>query len=229
MKQVKFLILSDPRSGTMMLTDSLDEDRRVKMFNLYASNPDNPAGYHRNWLRFQDKVEPRVTHRGTTMHRVGDGWIRNLSPLPPDQFWQTVRDRHDLHVCLHRENLLRRFLSRKVGVILRGYGVHAPRDKDPGPVRLPIQELMEFVGNTHLLQEQINQYFPDRLIVRYEDLATKWDLTFLAVQNYLGLPATGIEPVTIRQERRLLKVAIENYEEVKSYLTNKGWGHWLDD
>ncbi|KKK69549.1 hypothetical protein LCGC14_2932930, partial [marine sediment metagenome] len=70
-KAITFLLLSDTRSGTMMLTDALDERPCIKFYNLYASNPDNPKKYYDNWELFQDTEEKGITHRGTTMHRVG--------------------------------------------------------------------------------------------------------------------------------------------------------------
>ena len=225
---LRFLILSDPRSGTMMLADAIDEHPCVRLYNLYASNPDNPKIHHKNWEKFQQEIAPGVTHRGTTMHRVGDGWIKSLSPISSKDFWAMVADHHDKYVCLHRENILRRFLSKKVGVILRGYGVHSPREKDPGPIRISIQELMEFIEDTKMLWEKINHNFPDRLVVTYEKLSTDWNNKLRQIQAYLGLPQTEIQPVTYRQENRPLVNAIENYQEIYSYLSNRDLGSWLN-
>jgi len=225
---INFLLLSDPRSGTMMLTDAIDELPCVKFYNIYASNPDNPRGHHLNWRSFQNSEEMGITHYGTTMHRVGDGWFKQLSHLSPEKFWEEMNERNEFQICLHRENLLRCFLSHKVGVLLRSYQVQQERKVDPGPARLPIQELMEFVGNTQLLQEKIDSFFPGRMNVSYEELDTAWDVTIKKIQNYLRLPFTNIQPVTIKQEKRPLKEAIENYDEIHSYLTNRGLDSWLN-
>jgi len=224
-----FMILSDARSGTMLLTDSLDTREDTTFFNLYASNPDNKSGHYDNWLRFLHTSENGITHRGTTMHRVGDGWIDTLSPIPPGRFWSVVAANVDKCICLRRDNLLRRFLSIKVGVLLKSYKVDKPRDVDPGPVMVPMQELMEFIGSTRLLHEKIDGEFSGRIEIHYEDLAARWDETLLRIQTYLGMDVSEIQPVTFRQETRPLVESIQNYAEVKTYLSNQGLSHWLEE
>ncbi len=227
MTNLKFLLISDPRSGTMMLTDALNELPCVSFYNLYASNPNDPQAHHKNWEKFQRETSPGVTHKGTTMHRVGDGWINKLSPRSPETFWRVVAGNHDKYLCLHRDNLLRRFLSKKVGVILRSYGVHTPRTKDPGPVNISVQELMEFIGNTKILRDKIDQQFSGKLVVVYENLAANWKNEFSRVLEYLELPDTQVAPVTFCQETRPLAESIQNYEEISSYLSYQDLGDWL--
>lgn len=224
---IRFLILSDARSGTMLLTDAIDEHQCVKFYNLYASNPDNPKGHYDNWRAFQRQEEEGITHRGTTMHRVGDGWITTLGHTEPRHFWNDIAQQNRKCISLRRENLLRRLLSIKVGVLLKSYKVDRPRTEDPRPVLIPVQELMKFIGDTELLHERIDGHFPYRLEITYEQLAWDWPSTFWRIQEYLGLPQTGIEPVTFLQEKRPLAEAIQNYEEIEFYLTNQNLKEWL--
>lgn len=223
-----FLLLTTPRSGTMMLADALDELSCITLYNLYASNPDNPGQHHRNWEEWQGEKDSAITHRGTTMHRVGDGWIKSLSPVSPDRFWRMLNSKHDCCICLRRENILRQYLSQKVGVILRGYGVYAPRTRDPGPVRVPIAEFIEHARSLQYLQERIDAEFPESLRVTYEQLCNNWDGEMLRIQRYLGLPSGRLKLVTIKQETRLLREAIQNYDEIAHYLKGQGWEEWLD-
>lgn len=224
----RFLLLTTPRSGTMMLTDTLSTYDQVRWHNLYAANPDNPAGSYRAWESFQEVQEIGVTHRGTTMHKVGNGWIKNLSPIPLEEFWQVVHDRHDRWILLRRENLLRQYLSHQVGIVLRSYHVSKPRAKDPGPVRIQMQPFFDHVGSIELLQERIDPYFPGALRLSYEELSDNWAGSFRKVQDYLGIPRKDIPPVTFKQETRPLSEAIENYEDVKQYLIHRGYEHWTE-
>lgn len=223
-----FLLLTTPRSGTMMLADALDELDCVALRNLYASNPDNPGQHHRNWGRWQKEKDSAITHRGTTMHRVGEGWISSLSPIPPNQFWGMLNTRHDYCICLRRKNILRQYLSQKVGVILRGYGVHTPRSKDPGPILIPITEFIEHARSLQHLEERVDAEFPDRLKINYEQLCSDWDGEILRIQGYIGLPPKQLSLVTIQQENRRLRDALLNYDEIAHYLERQGWEEWLD-
>jgi hypothetical protein len=212
----------------MMLTDTLSQYEQVRWFNLYASNPDAPSRYHRNWENYLREEPVGITHSGTTMHRVGDGWINTLSPIAPGDFWQVLSNRHDKWILLRRENLLRQYLSKLVGVVLRSYHVSEPRTVDPGPVRIPVQELLEFVGSVKSLHERIDCHFPEALCITYEELSGRWGDTFCRVQDYLGLPRMTTLPVTYRQETRPLRRAIENYDELALYLEHRGYEDWLD-
>lgn len=224
----RFLILSNARSGTMMLTDSLDESSAVTMFNLYAANVDKPHQYWINWELFQQKCLPKVTHVGTTMHRVGNGWIKRFKHIQVEKFWGEMQDHHEKVICLHRENVLRQFLSRKVGIVLKSYKVDKPRKEQPGPVQIDVEELERFAQDLEQLQDSIDYQFPGRLTVTYEQLADQWQETFRRVQVYLGLPVSAIGPVTVRQETRPLQEAIQNYSEVSTHLIANGSGQWLD-
>lgn len=232
MTPVKFLLLTDPRSGTMMLTDSLSAayPSRLKWFNYYAVNPNNTVGHFTNWqAHLYTPPNNDTTYTGTTMHRVGDAWISALSPLRLDGFWLVMRGCHERWILLRRDNELRRYLSKLVGIVLRSYRVDSPRALDPGPVRIVVQELLEFIEASRQLQERIDSQFPGALKLTYRQLADDWSRTFAAVQEYLELPPVSIAPVTHRQEARPLSEAIENYDEVRSYLCNRGYERWFDE
>lgn len=221
----RFLILSDGRSGTMMLTDTLDESPKVKFFNLYGLNIERPERYWLNWELFQQQHADTVTHVGTTMHRVGDSWFARIQGMTFDLFWKMVRDRHDKAILLHRNNKLRQFLSRKVGQVLGSYHVSSPREKQPEPIPVDTVELADFVELVESLRERIDQYFPYRINVVYEDLADNWDATFPMIEDYLGMPRSGLQPVTFRQETRPLSEVIANYDDVAAWCrdNNHDW------
>lgn len=223
---IRFLLLTDPRSGTMMLTDTLSKHSQIKWFNLYASNPDNPRGHYKKLIDLQEDKSHKWT--GTTMHRVGDGWINSFSHIPPNKFWKEIYHRHDRWILLHRENILRQWISRQVGVILRSYKVSKPRSVDPGPIRIVIQEFMSYVAEMEGLRQKIDVNFLGALVLTYEELCDDWKENFLLIQKYLGLNPIITEPVTFKQESRPLHEVIENYEEIKSYLSNRGYGRWFE-
>ena len=224
----RFLHLTDPRSGTMMLTDTLTTAHpEIQWYNLYAANPDDPVGHHLNW---ENHLAGPAKYAGTAMHRVADFWIRSMSPIPPKDFWKQLCSRHDRWILLHRENVLRQYLSIQVGVVLGSYHVAQPRAVDPGPVRIVIQEFLESLEAQVSLQKEIDKHFPlTRLQLTYEQLAEDWSATFRVVQQYLDLPVVDIPPVTCRQETRSLREAIQNYDEIRSYLSNRGYERWFNE
>lgn len=231
---VRFLSLSNPRSGTMMLNDMLMLHPALRMHNLYARDQAPgapiPASYHCSWLAFMwNDPQPGITHLGTAMHRVGPAWIKQYTIFSPDRYWQMLADRHDRYLLLHRLNLLRQYLSHKVGQQL-GYDVHQPRSSKPvpKPVRIPIEDLIHFVRTTEILTAAVNGCFPGALVLTYERLCSDWKGVLEQVCAYLGLPwFEGFQLVTLKQESRPLAEAIENYSEVADWCNSNGHGAWL--
>jgi len=152
-----------------------------------------------------------------------------MSPINPEHHWRWLNERHDRTVLLRRDNELRRYLSKQVGVILRTYEVDEPRQTDPGPVRIVIQEFLEILEATEFLHRTIDVQFPGALSLTYEQLTADWDGTFGQVQEYLGLQPVAAPPVTCKQETRPLAEAIQNYTEIRDYLTHRGYERWFEE
>ncbi len=234
---VRFLSLSDSRSGTMMLNNMLEQHPAVRLHNLYSRDTEiqenRSANYHYSWKTFQWQELPQgVTHLGTTMHRVDHDWIRQWTAFSPSRYWAMLADSHSRTICLRRENLLRRFLSIKVGAKLYTLDVLTPRESkgDPGPIVLPLVGFSEFVVETYRLHDEIDSQLPGRLDVTYEALARDPQGIITEVQEYLRLPVLNLPVVTFRQETRPLSMAVSNYySEIMDWCRTNGHSDWLEE
>lgn len=228
-KITRFMILSDGRSGTMMLTDTLDTLPFIHFFNLFAVNIERSEQYWNNWEKFQQKNVNGITHLGTTMHRVGDQWLSRFKGIDTKEFWGIVANKHEKVICLHRKNKLKQLLSRKVGYLIKSYKVSSPRKTNPEPVYINPNELDVYARELDQLREYIDAIYNDKIEIEFETMVNDWDTTISKVCSYLRIAQVDLKPVTHKQETRNLKESITNYDEVKNHLVETGRTDWIDD
>ena len=228
---LRFILLTTPRSGTMMLANALEADPAVRLWNLYASNPKEPHVSLALWEGFQwGEYPPEVTHLGTTMHFVGAAWSPR-SPIPLARLWSMLAAKHDRYLILYRENLVRQYLSYQVGIALGTYDVLKPRSEkpEPPPVTFDLQKFTAWVADIRWLLQLAN-LFPSRLQLSYELLSRQWNAVYRTVRDYLGLPKIADAPSpTYKQESRTLHEAITNYDEVATWCKTDGHEEWMED
>lgn len=226
--QVRFMLLTVPRSGTMMLANALEADPAVRLHNFYAANPERSHQSLALWDCFQwGEYPPEVTHLGTTMHFVGQGWQQHC-PIPLSRLWPMLEARHDKVVILYRLNLLRQYLSHIVGVYLKSYDVLRPRDEKGTvpPLEIDLESMGIWIADIRRLLD-LRPLFPDALQIPYELLSSRWSRYHRMVRDYLELPAIADQPpITHKQETRPLRDAIANYDDVAAWCRNDGHPEW---
>ena len=226
---VRFLLLSDARTGTMMLTDALDRHPDVSFFNFYAAPPGQATVHYNNWQRFQDNAS--TTHRGTTMHRIPWTWIERFTNLAPDTFWDVMRQKHDRWLLLHRRNVLKQYLSYRLAAETGRRKVDKPRatEHEPKPITMDLDKLGLFISSIMMQRQHVDKHFPSSLVLAYENMVGDWDGAINRVQEYLDLPLRALPQVTHKQETRLLRDAIANYHEVARWADFNGYANWIEE
>ena len=228
---IRFLFLTTPRSGSTMLRLFLTDHPSVEMHVLFVRPPRakmNEVSTYKAWLDFQSSG-PSLgkTHLGTFTFREDYDWIKRCY-TGTGEFWSDMRERHDYYVCLHRENLLKQYLSNRIGNYPGGRKQDKPRTQQPVPITLLTPHFLAYVSTHQSLRKKIDSNFPDRLIVTYEQLTDEWQLVTRRIQKYLGLPIVEVPPRTFRQETRTLKEAIANYDDVARCVEKINRTEWLE-
>jgi len=107
--------------------------------------------------------------------------------------------------------------------------VAEPREVDPDPLTINLDDFLAFVGEMTQLRNDLDQCFPGRLSLTYTQLITDWIGAMRQIGEYLDLPISQLQPTTFQQERRSLREAIRNYEQVEECAVRHGWMSWLDE
>ncbi|HUY89102.1 MAG TPA: hypothetical protein VMV10_10235 [Pirellulales bacterium] len=213
----RFVILSQPRTGSSLLNTSLRSHPDVYMDQeiLNHLHPhDLPwNGYQR--LR-ASLSRPNFGAVGCSLHAFQPArhWERWTDW---EAAWDALSDDPTIKVIhLTREDVIAQLASWKIADETGQWGPQ--RDVTERPVvRIDPQELRWFREWNACMYERrlsiLRRHETFRLT--YESLRDSWDETMRAIQEFLGVPIKFIQPLLTRNERRLTKDVVQNWDELQ--------------
>ncbi|MBG9376851.1 hypothetical protein I5907_11430 [Panacibacter sp. DH6] len=132
-------------------------------------------------------------------------------------------------ILLLRENLLKNTLS---DLRARHTGVY--HNSGAGTEKLPkfkvdLTTLGKKMAEIDTFNKQLEQVTAsmDRLKITYEEF-DNWDATMNKVLNFINVPDNKIAPVSKKLNPDKLEDMIENYDEMKTWLQQNNYAHFLD-
>lgn len=221
-----FIIVSDLRTGSTLLSSSLNRHPQIRCYGeLFHSDdfPDNRI----------DGFDRRDASSGEVLRRAMDaGGARAVGfkamaflPFPSERqwtdAWDRIRELSGLRVLyLTRQNRLAQYASLQVAQhtgVFHPYdndGLYRPENRptitiDPAAFHAWVQErdaIMERRRRQH-------QGLP-ALELTYEVLSSDWGRTMARVQAFLSVEVQPLEQTKKKQERRPLAEVIANYDEL---------------
>jgi hypothetical protein len=210
----------------------------------HISHPNSPAGLsprpgHEQFLvdpnylptasgqevlaRLFDRVEP-----GTRAAVPPTAWNTARTRYPG--FWEGLRDRRVHVVFLKRRNMLRWYLSycvaRATGIWSTDRQAAAPHPK----TRICPADCVNTILLDRQYEEAAMAYFVDhpQMEIVYEDLVRNCDEEIVRLQRFLHLEPRTLRPLSVKQERRPLAAAIENFTELRAEWKGTQWERFLD-
>ncbi len=189
-------------------------------------NPDlvGPEPYDTSWAT-QDILathifkqrQPKIQNVGFAVHRGG-------APLGPwTDIWDHLLADPDLSVImLHRDDLLRRFLSFQ---IMRERNRSGDPDYQPPPRHLDVHTLRTEFLRYEAELANFRRRFADhrRFQVSYEELRDQFSRTGLRLQRFLGVPIHAIAPRTQRNPQYRLSELVTNLAELRDAFHGSRW------
>jgi hypothetical protein len=222
--RVRFVIASFARSGTHFLESALNRHPQVQCrwepFNPLVYTPLSSAAAVLNELWAREGVV------GFPAHWEWQG--RNEWT----DLWDVLRADKELRVVLlHRENLLRQYVSK---LLLDKTRVHAAVSNEKvvaarPTVRIDVREMLTYMFIIETSMETRRRWFADSTTfpTTYERLTgAEGDQEMLRLLQFLDVEPVPLSPLTLKQETRPLQGVIENYDEVTAVLRRSGWGHF---
>lgn len=132
-------------------------------------------------------------------------------------------------ILLLRENLLKNTLSdlraRHTGVY---HNSGASTEKLP-KFKVDVETLGKKMAEIDTFNKQLEHVTADmnRLKVTYEEF-DNWDATMQKVLNFINVSGKSIAPVSKKLNPDKLEDMIENYDEMKAWLQQHNYAHFLD-
>jgi LPS sulfotransferase NodH len=222
---IPFVIVADLRTGSTLLSSSLDQHPQVRclgeLFHT-SSFPDNDLPQH-DRLNLSGRQVVRQAFSGD----VQAAGFRAMIFLPlPDRpqwadAWDALRNTPDLRVIsLLRRDKLAQYASV---LIAERLSVWHPSPGDPvldvenrPTVRIDPADFRRWRNEREdLLQRRLKQLAARQVLeLEYESLTEDWPGTIHRVQTFLGVPPLPMAPSRQKQERRPLREIVENYAEL---------------
>jgi LPS sulfotransferase NodH len=150
--------------------------------------------------------------------------------------WDFLQRRTDIAIIhLTRENLLAQQVSGALAQKSGRWGVGAtggiaPPSENP-TVTLNPQHCKEDFEAARRLQREAEERFSSHsvLSITYEDLVERRESTLRRVQDHIGVPIHSLATQTRKQQKRPLREVVENYDALRSELSNTPWATFFDD
>ena len=233
-----FVILADLRTGSTLLSSTLDRHPEVTCWGelLHTQDfPDNcPPGADRHALDGRSLVRRAFSSRAGRLASSARGFRAMVGqPEPTEPQWSSAWDElaatPGLRVIeLRREDRLAQFASLRVAA-QTGIYHHSPGDPVLTPDERPRfevdpEELLAWAQERDALFAQRRAQLGRRpfLVLTYEQLTQHWPHAMARVQHFLGVAAHALQPAKQKQETRPLAQVILNYEQARTALALRG-------
>ncbi len=246
---IRFIILSNPRSGTNFLQGLLDEHPQIsclgevfhRNFDFHGLLPPgtlSTAVDLQPWYRARDEDPQGLLEQHVWSGKPPGTLAAGFRIFPPqfqicDQFpLRYLPGLPDLKVIqLWRENELARYLSLKQAEATGLWTESRPTRAPPLPLEV---DPRRFLHQSRWVESQfrkIAQLFPDERVFRisYETLAKGWQVEIPRLFDFLGLPHRPVAPRLHVQARYRARAVVLNYDKVAQALRPTEHARWLQD
>jgi len=211
---VKFIVLTRSRSGSSFLMSLLASHPNIKTYGEYFRRLNNRS--------YQDMLDYVFSPKFRQIKAVGFKIFYNHPyDTNSDDFWSYLASINDLKIIhLIRKNFLRTFISRKIADITDQWFLCGNKFYDK-EVRLTInpQELQNSYNKYQNLQRQRIALFDSRQVLEifYEEMIADLDSQFHTITSFLNVPFIIPKSNLIKQNARILREIVENYDELRVY------------
>lgn len=224
---VPFIVLTRSRTGSNLLLSFLNSHPNIfcegEIFaTLHGADPIKR-------LRRAFRKQPR--------HIRAKGFkIFYYHPLDADAagLWSELERRTDIRIIhLTRDNILRTLLSRKIAGIKGSWtGTRFdPTDPDSKRVTVTAEELTEGFESTRQWELAATARFASHRVLRlsYEELVRGPRSWYLALCQFLDVPAQEPRTNLSQQNPESLRQLIRNYDALKAHFAGSRWAPYFDE
>ena len=222
-KNPGFLISSYPRCGTHMLVTALDQHPQLHVYGeVFNSESDNGNHGLKTTAQVLEAFWPDTGHGFAAHAYLGHaaGGMKYVTSAYPG-FWKHIP--RDLRVVsMRRRDLLARFASHmraKKTKVWNKFNTEAPKKAEAiwvNPAKL--QEDAAFVKKCW---RYVDDLYPERLVVYYEDLCENWDMEISRIQEYLEVGPYAVTPTSVKLGKPPSE-SVSNYKSIINAVKQKG-------
>ena len=231
MKQ-KFVIMTNPRTGSEYLAKLLDNHTQVTCLGeVFSIGPDGEAWNYSKYKQQGDMFgyldyEFSKSDKPICGYKQISNWLENAGYPKLEAFIQAHHERQYRFIFLSRENLLKEYVSFML-MMQKGYGHISEEQKQKLSVhlepRVAYMYMRKWIGFNKRCKEILNQKQIPYLDLLYERDFAKDKKVKEKVFDFFSLPYEEIVDPLKQTNPYQLEELIDNYDEVCKYLKDKGW------
>lgn len=200
----KFIVLSEIRTGSGMLTDGLSMHSQIKMGGECLCSFIHPELIHGDDVPFVEYLLSFLD--GFKVHRSESLLLRNKD------LHNYFRE-HTKIIFLTRNDKLEQYVSARIANITDIWDCHSDNIYDIR-LRIDIGAMGATINYWRTTENYFSKVFPERLDVEYEDLRDSYQGVMHRVFTYLEAESHYVPITTFKQNTRPLTDIIVNYDEV---------------
>ena len=246
MTNTHFIIHSQARQGTHMVRSALGTHQQVLVYNELL-HPSAPTWADTQWDQ-QDAVLAELRDANPEQffaavrrrqQRSHVGWCLHshqlfkgaMGPRRADGAALTLAQQDWLVLDVARKNLLEAFVSWTIAMRTNGWTYELAGKASTDMVEFRSLDWHSFVLGTleHRKRARLCLQSMPTCLVWYEGFVRDSAGTLNAIQGFLGLTVTNLQPVSKRQERRPVEERFTNWDAVKQELSDTDWEGCLYD
>lgn len=213
---IRFVLLSQPRTGSSLLNTSLRQHPDIHMEREILNHGQQHDLPQEGDQRLRSALARTDVHAvGCNLHafqpdRQWKGWSRWESA------WQALADDPAIRVIhLQRLDVLAQLASWKMASLLNRWGNQTDIVERP-TLRIDPEEYRWFRDwNQAVYHGRLSHLRQHRILpITYEALRDDWDLTIQRVQQFLEVKPLPLKQMATRNETRPLETVIENWSQL---------------
>jgi LPS sulfotransferase NodH len=243
----KFVIVGTARTGSTLLINLLKSQSHVRVFGELFRSPDAIGWDVKPFATFQPRqvvslyrndpvafLDGHVFRRWPrTCRAVGFKLFYYHARTPEHSIvWDYLAADPEIRVLhLRRRNMLAQYCSLRLAHETNSWTKATAPNGNPVKMSLDPQACRDHFGWVRALEEECAEYFARNDVhdVWYEDLVSDQARTVAGIQDFLGLPRHFMKPTIERQRTTPLRVAIANYDDLRTQLMDTPWAVFFDD
>jgi len=221
-KDPGFIISSYPRCGTHMLVTALSQNPALEVYGEVFV-PDSDNGKH-GFDNVQQVLEAfwRSPQHGFAAHAyIGYEGPSQFKPSKKYRhLWQNVPQNTPM-ISLRRRDLLARYVSHLQAKQSQVWNKFDGEKPERPKITVDPIKLYRDAKSARQLWKKVDQYYPDCLVVYYEDVCEQPEIEFTRMQKYLGVEPVDMAPTSVKLGGPI-EESITNYDSLMSFIRAAG-------
>lgn len=214
----KVIVICPPRSGSNLLCRSLGKHSQIWNFGERIKHADKQRD--RTAKQYLEDLYSKSTKPIICVKTLFSHYYRMKEELE-----RIIKEEEYSVILLRRKSLLKQYISLMVAFATNNFA--GGKSNVGKPLTLDIDKgklcLSDWVKETVVREQEMEERYPEALLLWYESFKNRWDAQTRKVQQYIGVPYEQLYKTSSKQIVQPYRSIVTNYETIKRWLIRNGF------